>query len=195
MFVEDLDLVHRNDIEFDVFDYHCLDLLGERFGAFTVVHQTIDTTGAAYSLRCSCGVSLLQSIENLHEQRLWRCEFCERNAEFALQKALRRSLKKLRVGRVRILGILRGAIQRCHNPDCDAYGNYGARGIEVCEEWRQDPYSFYLWSLGNGYEDHLTLDRRDNYSGYEPTNCRWITNAENQRNRRVHQDRRGGTPA
>ena len=44
--------------------------------------------------------------------------------------------------------------------------------------------SFYNWSIENGYNDDLTIDRIDNEKGYSPQNCRWITNAEQQLNKR-----------
>lgn len=40
------------------------------------------------------------------------------------------------------------------------------------------------WALGNGYAGDLYIDRRDNDAHYEPSNCRWVTRLENNRNRR-----------
>ena len=73
--------------------------------------------------------------------------------------------------------------QRCQNPKCKAYNNYGARGIKVCEEWQQfEP--FLAWALANGYKKGLDLDREDNDGNYEPSNCRWISRRQNTNNRR-----------
>lgn len=73
--------------------------------------------------------------------------------------------------------------QRCQNPRCKAYHNYGARGIKVCEKWKQfEP--FLAWALNNGYEKGLDLDRKDNDGDYEPSNCRWISRRDNINNRR-----------
>lgn len=73
--------------------------------------------------------------------------------------------------------------QRCQNPKCQAYRNYGARGVTVCEEWQQfEP--FLDWALKNGYAKGLELDRKDNDGNYEPSNCRWIPRRENINNRR-----------
>jgi hypothetical protein len=61
---------------------------------------------------------------------------------------------------------------------------YHEKGIRVCEEW--DSYeAFRDWSLANGYAAGLTIDRRDNDKGYSPDNCRWVTQADNLRNRSI----------
>lgn len=73
--------------------------------------------------------------------------------------------------------------QRCQNPRCKAYHNYGARGISVCDEW-QTFEPFCSWALENGYEKGLDLDRINNNDGYYPENCRWVDRQENVLNRR-----------
>ena len=73
---------------------------------------------------------------------------------------------------------------RCHNPNHPKFRIYGARGIEVCDEWRDDPNRFLDWALANGYKTGLQIDRLDNGAGYSPSNCRWTTAKENARNTR-----------
>ena len=73
--------------------------------------------------------------------------------------------------------------QRCQNPKCAAYKNYGARGIKVCDEWQKfEP--FLEWCLANGHAKGLDLDRINNDGNYEPGNCRWTTRKENSNNTR-----------
>jgi len=63
-----------------------------------------------------------------------------------------------------------------------AIEKYGAAGIKLCTEWREDSSVFYKWCLGNGYSDSLTLDRIDNSKGYSPDNCRWTTKSVQSQN-------------
>ncbi len=74
--------------------------------------------------------------------------------------------------------------QRCYNANNKDYYNYGARGIQVCQEWIKDFKAFNEWAYNNGYEDKLSLDRVDVNSNYEPDNCRWATIEEQANNKR-----------
>jgi hypothetical protein len=83
----------------------------------------------------------------------------------------------------RLYNIWRGVIQRCFNENNPSYPNYGSRDIYVEDVSWFDFVPFRDWALANGYADSLTIDRIDNNEGYSPDNCRWITLADNVRNR------------
>jgi len=72
--------------------------------------------------------------------------------------------------------------QRCLNKKCPNYQRYGAKGIGICDEWMVFE-NFEKWALESGFEKDLHLDRIDNNGDYKPSNCRWITQLENNENR------------
>lgn len=72
---------------------------------------------------------------------------------------------------------------RCYNQKTKDYKHYGARGIKICEQWK-DYNNFRKWAIKTGYQDGLTIDRIDVNGNYEPNNCKWITMKEQQRNKR-----------
>src|ERR1700741_2546411 len=69
---------------------------------------------------------------------------------------------------------------RCDRTTDKSYERYGGRGIIVCAEWSSFD-NFFKWATTNGYEDGLTIDRKDPDGNYCPGNCRFLTRAENSR--------------
>lgn len=85
--------------------------------------------------------------------------------------------------RTRIYHIWNGMMGRCTRKSNPNYANYGAKGIQVCEAWK-DFDVFREWAMANGYADNLTIDRIDNNGNYEPGNCKWSTMKDQQNNKK-----------
>ena len=89
--------------------------------------------------------------------------------------------------------VWRSMKSRCYNAHDQRFHVYGARGVAVCDEWRNDFKVFYDWAMSSGYNPaakrgECTIDRIDVNGNYEPSNCRWCdskTQANNKTNNRL----------
>lgn len=87
----------------------------------------------------------------------------------------------------------RAMLERCYSEGNASYPRYGARGISVCERWRNS-YDDFVLDMGFRPEG-MTLDRIENDGNYEPGNVRWATKKQQDRNRRYHRRVDGMTVA
>lgn len=157
------------------------DLTGKRFGKLTVIsiHGKAGEKNT-YLCQCDCGNKIVVLGNNLVSGATNSCGCIRRETTRKL---------KLSHGKhgTRLYTCWKNMLNRCNDPKNKEYKNYGARGISVCEEWR-DFNSFFKWATSNGYSDSLTIDRINVNKGYSPDNCRWAdlhTQARNKTNNRV----------
>jgi DNA repair photolyase len=88
-----------------------------------------------------------------------------------------------RACRHRLYGVWNQMVQRCHYPNSHNFKYYGLRGIQVYQNWRYNPFTFYTWAENNGYAEGLEIDRIDTDGDYTPDNCRWVQHSVNSSNR------------
>lgn len=157
-------------------------LKGKIFGRLTVIspHHTT-RLGTYWNCKCECGNECIILTTKLSNGHTTSCG-CRKKE---LNKVISEINKTHELSNSRIYGIYRGMISRCYKKYSSSYERYGGRGITICQEWLDDFMNFYNWSMENGYQDGLSIDRIDSNGNYEPNNCRWSTSKEQANNTRA----------
>jgi len=144
------------------------DYVGATFGYLQVLRRDLSRKGKVFWMcRCTCGREISVVSGNLHRQKSCGCQN-------------KRSIKHGGT-RSRTYKVYQSMRYRCLNPTSAGYPNYGGRGITICKRW--DSYENFLRDMGERPTGH-SLDRIDNDRGYSPSNCRWATVEQQNRNKR-----------
>ena len=161
-----------------------LDMTGQRFGRLVVLERAENGhRGKVYwQCRCDCGKETSVRGDHLRYGFVRSCG-CYNSEVTTSSHTTHGSYHS------RLYKVYRTMLARCNNPKNTNYRNYGGRGISVCEEWRSDFSAFRDWAIANGYDEMAefgvcTIDRIDVNGNYEPNNCRWVSMAEQSKNKR-----------
>jgi len=73
--------------------------------------------------------------------------------------------------------------QRCLNPKTPNYYRYGGRGITICDQWLS--FETFLEDMGRKPSKDRSIERRDNDGNYEPSNCYWASQEQQDNNKRT----------
>lgn len=158
-----------------------IDITGQRFHRLTVIRRIEGAKGPALWLCiCDCGNEKTAYGSDLRHGKVKSCG-CLKSERAVDQCRLNRTHG---MQPYRLFYIWESMKSRTQNQHNKSYCYYGGRGIKVCDEWRDSFEAFRDWALANGYQDDLTIDRKDVDGDYEPSNCQWATSKEQQNNRR-----------
>lgn len=154
---------------------------GERFGRLTTV-SAFDRTPSGkirWLCQCVCGGETVAAVSGLRSGDVTSCGCYQKE----VLTRPRRHGEAARSGKSAQYLIYRGMIRRCYNKANKSYHRYGGRGIAVCERWLNS-FTDFLEDVGRRPSPAHSLDRYPDPDGnYEPGNCRWATQVEQQNNR------------
>lgn len=154
------------------------DLTGSKFHRLTVIERVAqDGKGPVKWLcRCNCGKEIVVESYQLTTGGTKSCG-CLRVENF-VGMSTKHGMRKAPE-----YNSWDAMIQRCCNPNTKRYHYYGGRGITVCERWRNSFENFYA-DMGPKPTPKHSIDRINNDGNYEPGNCRWATQSEQNFNTR-----------
>lgn len=152
-----------------------IDLAGKKYGRLVVIRLADNRNydgKVLWICQCACGVEKEVVAQYLTSGDTKSCGCL-----------LKESRQKHNQSRTRLYRRWADMLSRCRNPRSNNYKYYGARGVTVCADWTKFE-AFRDWAMDNGYRDDLTIERNNVNGNYDPGNCRWATDEEQDQNTR-----------
>lgn len=140
-----------------------VDLTGMKFGKWYVISRSDRKT--YWNCRCDCGTLKEVFHSHLKNEKSTSCgcfTYPHHHPAYT---------------------IWHGIKVRCYCRTSPNYKIYGAKGIRMCKEWKNDPWSFLNWADSSGFKPGLSIERLDCFGNYNPENCTWIPREEQNWNK------------
>ena len=168
--------------------YYFKDRTGHRYGRLLVIERYMAPDSAARGWRtiwrcvCDCGTEKLVSGHDLGSGCTQSCGCYLKQRISETKRTHGHTWQNGKKNVTKTYYTWQAAKNRCFNSRCKDYYLYGARGITMCDTWRNS-YSVFLADMGEKPEG-TSLDRINGERGYEPGNCRWATAKQQGENTR-----------
>lgn len=159
-----------------------IDHIGHKFGMLTVIRRA-EPVGRSKHIHwltsCDCGGQKVVKGKCLRDGSAYHCGCLLKSILSA--SATKHGHSR---GARREYSSWSSMKQRCLSPTHIGWEYYGGRGISICQRWI-DSYEAFYEDMGTMPDGKYSLDRYPDHNGnYEPGNCRWATDSEQNKNRR-----------
>lgn len=164
------------------------DMTGQVFGRLLVVEKAKrEKRGVVYwRCICDCGTETIKCGSDLRRKSTRSCGCLARETLPPVNYKHGQANNKERVTKTKTYSIWGAMMGRCHNLNNQRYEHYGARGIKVCDRWRN--FENFFEDMGHPPTDQHSIDRINVDGNYEPSNCRWASKDEQRANQRKVSD-------
>lgn len=163
------------------------DSIGKKFGKLIILRQGGSTkhAGPLVECQCDCGkkTTTIWNRVRTGQTKSCGCLITETHTKHGQAK---------RGQHTALYKLWRRIKSRCYIKSASNYPRYGALGIKMLTEWKNNFSAFeqYILHTLGAQPVATTLDRIDSKKDYEPGNLRWATLREQSINRKKHKGSR-----
>lgn len=159
-----------------------IDLTDRKFGRWNVIERQKDKNNkTVWLVKCDCGKFGLVATNVLGKRGKSLSCGCLGRKEKSIRANTTLYPPKHLTSKTNLYAIRARILQYCYNEKNVQYKNYGAKGIIVCDLWRNGAKDFYQWCIENGWKNNYVVHLKRDANIFSPENCCILTPEEHQR--------------
>jgi hypothetical protein len=170
--------------------YFVEDYIGKKINRWTIIKKidSISKDKKNYRInvlaRCECGTEKEVCFYNIAKENSKSCGCYSKEISSANYKKINIEAGKELHGMTdsHTYNCWISMRSRCYITTNNRYYLYGAKGIIVCEEWKNSFNKFFI-DMGKAPTKYHSIDRIDSTKNYCKENCHWATPKEQSNNR------------